>query len=60
MDLSNLDGFDKADLGPLLEVKPQEWLSETQKYEDVFRSWGSRIPAGIWEELDALRSRLEK
>ncbi len=42
----------------LLEVDTRSWLAECDLTEEFFSRFGDRVPAGLHEELDALKERL--
>lgn len=56
----NLDGLDipAADLDELFSVEPASWLREADLTEEFYDSFGTRVPAALRAELEALRYRL--
>ena len=63
LDLSNLPKFDKADLDPLLAVRPDEWQAELADLKHHFHTTlmqgdPTPMPPGILAELSALEDRL--
>ncbi|MDP9075194.1 MAG: phosphoenolpyruvate carboxykinase (GTP) [Actinomycetota bacterium] len=47
-----------ADIDELLRVDIEEWRRELPSIEQLYASMGERLPAALWAELDALRTRL--
>ncbi len=47
------DQLDKA-----LAVNPDEWAEEADAIAEEFKRYGRRLPAELWQELEALRRRL--
>lgn len=56
----NLDGLEitDADLDELFDVNVDAWLAEADSTEEFYAIFGSRLPAALRSELDALRYRL--
>lgn len=54
------DGLDlpDADLADLLAVNPVEWEREADLIEADYEKFGDRLPAGLRDELAALRKRI--
>jgi phosphoenolpyruvate carboxykinase (GTP) len=57
IDLTGLE-LDRADLEAVLSVDPEEWRAEIPQVEEWFAKFGDKLPAVLWAELDALKSRL--
>ncbi len=57
MDLSGLD-VDAADVDESLAVKVDEWRKELPLIEEWFEFVGEKLPTGIKDEFDALKTRL--
>ncbi|MCK7488309.1 MAG: phosphoenolpyruvate carboxykinase (GTP) [Bacillus subtilis] len=57
IDLSNLNVSESAK-HDLLAVDIESWKSETKAIESYYESYGSRHPQLLWQELEALKSRL--
>ena len=57
LDLSGLD-VDPADVDEALAVKPEEWRNEVPLIEEWFEFVGEKLPTGIKDEFDALKTRL--
>jgi phosphoenolpyruvate carboxykinase (GTP) len=57
LDLTGLD-VDRADIEAVLTVDPDEWRAEIPQVEEWFTKFGDKLPAVLWSELDALKSRL--
>ncbi|GAA2527147.1 phosphoenolpyruvate carboxykinase [GTP] [Winogradskya humida] len=57
LDLTGLD-LDEADVRAVLSVDTDEWLAEIPQVEEWFAKFGDKLPAVLWSELDALKSRL--
>jgi phosphoenolpyruvate carboxykinase (GTP) len=57
LDLTGLD-ISRADLEAVLRVDTDEWLAEIPQVEEWFAKFGDKLPAVLWSELDALKSRL--
>lgn len=56
LDVSGLS-LSPAVVRKLLFVDAQDWLTESSNYENVLNSWGERVPADIFEQLNNLRKR---
>jgi phosphoenolpyruvate carboxykinase (GTP) len=54
------DGLDMTaeDLATCLAVNPEEWREELPQIEEWFATFGEQLPALLWTELDALKTRL--
>ncbi|WP_051357229.1 phosphoenolpyruvate carboxykinase (GTP) [Segniliparus rugosus] len=59
LDLDGLDA-DRADVEEAITVRAEEWQAEVPGIEQWFSFIGDRLPKGLEEELDNLRSRLKK
>jgi phosphoenolpyruvate carboxykinase (GTP) len=59
-DALDLDGLDLAaeQVALLLEVDRAAWRVEAEKIRPDYERFGSHLPQGLWEELDALVARL--
>jgi len=57
LDLSGIEVSDEA-LQELLSVERESYLRETEELESYFFIFGSKLPKGIREELDAQKNRL--
>jgi phosphoenolpyruvate carboxykinase (GTP) len=57
LDLEGLD-VDPADVDEALAVKPEEWRQELPLIEEWFEFVGEKLPTGIKDEFDALKTRL--
>ncbi|WP_197383031.1 phosphoenolpyruvate carboxykinase (GTP) [Mycolicibacterium mengxianglii] len=57
LDLSGLD-VDAADVDAALAVIPDEWRAELPLIDEWFEFVGDRLPTGIKDEYDALKTRL--
>jgi phosphoenolpyruvate carboxykinase (GTP) len=57
LDLSGLD-VDPADVDEALTVNADEWRKELPLIEEWFEFVGEKLPTGIKDEFDALKSRL--
>jgi phosphoenolpyruvate carboxykinase (GTP) len=42
----------------LFEVRADEWKEEAKEIKKFFETFGSRLPAGLWDEYNALCKRL--
>jgi len=42
----------------LFAVDPKEWIDALKSQDDYFRSFGSRLPQGLWQEHQNLKDRL--
>jgi phosphoenolpyruvate carboxykinase (GTP) len=60
VDSLDLEGLDvsKDAMAAALEVRPDEWHDEVTQITEWFSKFGAKLPAVLWTELDALRSRL--
>jgi phosphoenolpyruvate carboxykinase (GTP) len=56
----DMDGLevDPADLAATLHIDPDDWRAELTLIEEWFDRIGAKLPSGMWDELEALRSRL--
>ena len=43
----------------LLEVKPEEWSGELDGVKSFFDKFGARMPKALWDQLAALKDRLQ-
>ncbi|MDD5674728.1 MAG: phosphoenolpyruvate carboxykinase (GTP), partial [Chitinivibrionales bacterium] len=59
IDISGL-AVTNEDMETLLEVNPKDWLGETETIEEHFKTFESRLPKELWDELAALKNRLAK
>ncbi len=57
LDLEGLD-VDPADVDEALAVKVEEWQAEVPLIEEWFEFVGDKLPTGIKDEFDALKTRL--
>jgi phosphoenolpyruvate carboxykinase (GTP) len=57
LDTDGLDVSD-ADMKVLMAVEKDNWKQELPSIEEHFAKFGDKLPKGLREELDALRSRL--
>ncbi|MGL6234996.1 MAG: phosphoenolpyruvate carboxykinase (GTP) [Segniliparus sp.] len=57
LDLAGLEA-DRADVEEAIAVRAEEWQAEVPGIEQWFEFIGDRLPKGLGEELQALRSRL--
>ena len=57
LDTEGLDVSD-ADMKVLMAVEKDNWKQELPLIEKHFAQFGDKLPKGLREELDALRSRL--
>jgi phosphoenolpyruvate carboxykinase (GTP) len=57
LDLSGLD-VDAADVDAALKVNADEWRAELPLIEEWFEFVGEKLPTGIKDEFDALKTRL--
>jgi phosphoenolpyruvate carboxykinase (GTP) len=58
LDVSGLDISDEA-LRTLTSVERAVWREEADKIPAFYERFGSHLPAALWEELEALRARLD-
>ncbi len=59
LDLSGLE-LSRAQLDLLLTVDPAIWREEAALIPPAYEKFGERLPAALWEQLDALNARLAK
>jgi phosphoenolpyruvate carboxykinase (GTP) len=57
LDTDGLDTSD-ADLEAALSVDPEEWKAEVPSISEWFETFGDKLPAVLWTELDGLKARL--
>ena len=50
----------ESNIRELLEINSQEWLKEVESIKEHYITFGCRLPKKLWEELEALESRLKK
>jgi phosphoenolpyruvate carboxykinase (GTP) len=60
-DALNLAGLDLRDttISELLSVDDTQWREEAEEFGSYLEGFGSRLPAGLRDELDGLRARLD-
>lgn len=58
-DLTELD-LDQEELKNILSIDQSEWQEEIASIRESFASYGSRMPAELWTELEALEERLNQ
>ncbi len=58
-DLTELD-LDQEELENILSIDQSEWQEEIASIRESFASYGSRMPAELWTELEALEERLNQ
>lgn len=58
LDLAGLN-ISKENLEKLFEVDKTEWLTEAKDIERFYGQFGERMPREIWDELNAMKARLE-
>jgi phosphoenolpyruvate carboxykinase (GTP) len=56
-----IDGLDlePGQLEELFAVDPESWLAECDLTEEYFQKFGDRVPQALYDELSALRERLQ-
>jgi len=59
LDLNGLD-IDAATVDKLLKVEPAKWMNQIPAIENYFSKFGSKLPAGLTEELNGLKKRLSE
>ena len=59
LDTSGLD-IGRGELDALLEVDVEGWKQELPSIEEHFAKFGDKLPKGLREELESLRSRLDE
>jgi phosphoenolpyruvate carboxykinase (GTP) len=59
LDLSGLE-LPADDIEAVLRVDADEWRSELPEITEWFQTFGDKLPAVLWSELDALRARLDR
>jgi len=57
LDLTGLD-LPPEDIEAVLRVDKAEWEAELPQVTEWFKRFGDKLPAVLWSELDALRTRL--
>ena len=65
--LPTLDAVDRtglnvsdADMEELLRVDKEAWLEEVESIRTHFRTFGGRLPAPLWAQLEGLEERLKR
>ena len=59
IDFSDLN-VDENDKAQLMRVDVDGWLQEIPLIRDFYKSFGNRVPAELYKEVDELEKRLEK
>lgn len=59
IDISGLD-VDDAAMQALLRVDVEEWKRDVPAIREYFDTFGDRVPAALYRELDALEQRLDQ
>lgn len=56
----NIEGLDMPDgvMEKLLAVSTDDWVAELDGLDEFYAKFGDRLPAEIWDEFRALKSRL--
>jgi phosphoenolpyruvate carboxykinase (GTP) len=57
LDVDRLDVTDAA-MAELFGIDRESWLAECDLTEEYFAVFGDHVPAALYDELHALRSRL--
>jgi phosphoenolpyruvate carboxykinase (GTP) len=60
LNLTGLDDIPQADIEAALRVDPDEWRAELPAVTEWFETFGDKLPAVLWSELDALKARLSR
>lgn len=55
-----LEGISAETIADLLSIDKNLWLEETKGIEEFYAKFGAKLPAKLREELEGLKSRLEK
>ena len=58
IDLTDLEGFDKATLESILEVNKDIWMQEAAEIEEHYKKFGDRLPKELKQQLEDLKARL--
>lgn len=58
LDVNNLTISNQA-MNELFNVDKNEWLNEVNSVETYYKGLGNRIPKELWDELEALKNRLQ-
>ncbi|MBN1496492.1 MAG: phosphoenolpyruvate carboxykinase (GTP), partial [Spirochaetes bacterium] len=58
IDLTGLDGVSEADMKELLSVDREGWRREIDLIREHYAKFGSRLPAELVREMEALEKRL--
>ena len=59
LDLDGLDDTGRARAADALVVDADAWRRELPTIREHFERFGDRLPAALWDELDALAGRLD-
>ncbi len=59
LDLEGLD-VSRSVMKELLAVDRAEWVNELQEQQALFKKFGERLPAAIWQEYEQLSRRLTR
>lgn len=59
INIEGLDGITTATVEGLLEIDNALWLEDANGVQELYDEIGARIPAGLKEQLEALRARLK-
>ena len=60
INIEGLDGVTVDTVRDLLSVDRESWLEDCKNIRDFYAQVGERVPAELYEELDALEARLGK
>jgi phosphoenolpyruvate carboxykinase (GTP) len=57
IDMTGLD-LPPENMTKLLSIKPKDWLAEIDAVGQFFETFGTRMPEEMWQQNEALRSRI--
>ena len=59
IDLEGIEGVTEETLASILDVDKELWRGEAEGIEEFYAKFGDRLPAGIREQIDTLKSNLK-
>ncbi len=60
INIEGLKDVDKNTIEELLAIDKDSWKKETEGIEQFYTELGERVPKELWNELDALKAKLDK
>ena len=60
INIEGLDGVTKETIEDLLSIDVENWKNEAEGIESFYKELGERVPAELYDQLDALKKNLDK